>query len=270
MIRLLFVAVLCLHFGQAFGQLTIGKTAVVKGVVVSEGVGVPYAHVYFAGTEIGTVTNSFGEFEIRVPDGSETSNLVLTVSGIGFRTYNAPAASLSIHGTVIELVPDVIQLAELIVTAKNDSAVEILERAVGAVRKNFPRKRHQLEAFYRELSVRDTIYTRLIEAAVLIDEPSYKPGSVDSENLSVAGNRIQIMEMRKSDDNRTYDRIAWLYNKIFGEKNDIYAVLDDNLVRYIGRKGSHYLSKDFLSQYDIQMVDVTKNDGDLIYVIRLE
>ncbi len=263
----IFLVVLC--YDLSAQDAIMHETISVKGSVHSDGIPVAYANVYVEDTAYGTVTNEDGDFLLRIPTGQKPKDALVVISSIGFESKKMRLDELIGQERVITIAPATYQLDEVVVQAKKDSAIIILEKAITGIKTNYPRKRHLIEAFYRELSVKDTVYTRLIEAAILVDEPGYKGNTVDSDNLSVEGNRVKIIGIRKSEDNREYDLLGWAFTKAFGEKNDIYGILDDNYVRFIGKKNNHFMSKKFLLEYDVEIIDETSFESKPVVVLRL-
>src|SRR5690606_28444310 len=160
-------------------------------------------------------------------------------------------------------------LKEVAVVEQVDSGLVILKKAIKAIDENYPTRKHLLEGFYRELSVRDTVYTRLIEASILVQERSYSRKSFDKETLDISGSRVQIQALRKSDDYRTYDKAGSVMNFVFGSKNDLYEIFEDNYIRFLGIKSPHFLSDNFLKDYEITLKGKTELDGEVVYVVQL-
>ncbi len=224
------------------------------------------AHVYFQDKPLGTVTSRLGFFELNIP--LYYLNQQLTISSMGYRSAKL-AISSSQHKLILLLSPVSTLLNEIMIRDKIDSGRIILKKAINAIEENYPRKKHSIEGFYRELSIRDTTYTRLIEAAIIVQENGYNRKAYDKETLDVKKSRVQIIELRKSDDGRTYDNMGFALNVIFGEKNDLYEILEDNYIRFLGMKSPHFLSDNFLKDYDISLKGVTEMNGQIVYIVSL-
>ncbi|MEK6782960.1 MAG: carboxypeptidase-like regulatory domain-containing protein [Bacteroidota bacterium] len=257
-----------LNINAAAQSESDSETFNVSGWVYSGEMLVPYAHIYIEGTNYGTVSNINGEFLLKVPIHLGDQVKVI-ISCIGFESAIFRVNELIKKKRIISLVQATYLIPELVVVSKLDSATIILKKAIAAIKDNYPKKRHQIEAFYRELSIKDTAYTRLIEASILVDEPNYKGLKVNKEDLSIEGNRVKVLQLRKSEDNRAYDLLGWAFTKALGERNDIYAILDDNYVRFIGRNTDHFLSQKFLKEYDIDIVGKTTFEGNPVVILSL-
>ncbi len=247
-----------------------GQVIDVTGFLYDSLSGLPIesGHIFIEDSAVGTISAKSGEFELKVPNGYRDA--MVTISCMGYKRKVQPVNTFANNQRIILLVPGVTVLNEVNITSEIDSGYFILNKAIKAVENNYPRKRHQLEGFYRELSVRDTTYTRLIEASIIIEETGYQRTSFDRNDLDMTKSKIKIRELRKSDDNRTYDKIGALYNYVFGEKNDLYEILEDNYIRFLGTKSAHFLSTNFMKEYDIRLAGTTEHNGKNVYVIMLD
>ena len=87
---------------------------------------------------------------------------------------------------------------EVIVKGSFDSAAWYVEQAIKNIRKNYPRKKHSQIAFYREATIRDTTYARMLDAIVLLSERGINIKSEDT--------KYEILRLRKTKDDRD---ISW-------------------------------------------------------------
>src|SRR5690606_13653244 len=119
----------------------------------------------------------------------------------------------------IKLEPTAITLKEVVVSSTDfDSAKYILNTAIKFSKFNYPHKTHILEGFFREISFVDTLYNRLIESAIRVQEVGYQKNTFDETNLEFTRNKIEVIELRKSDDFRSKDNST----KMFGDNNELY------------------------------------------------
>jgi len=128
-------------------------------------------------------------------------------------------------------------------------------------------QRYLFDAFYREVSIKDTLYSRLIEAAIQVDAVGYKKASYDKDELIQKNLRVRLIELRKSDDYREYNLSG--LNSPFGEKNEIYEILNDNYLRFLGKKGNHFLNRRFLDSYNYQLLEMTAYNDQVVHHIQL-
>ena len=91
-------------------QAVLAQSKQIKGTVLDEsGMGFPGATVTVKGTSVGTVTDTKGNFQINMPDGSKT----LVIKVVGYATESVTAAD----GMMVQLQPTTKQLNETVVTA---------------------------------------------------------------------------------------------------------------------------------------------------------
>jgi hypothetical protein len=224
-----------------------------------------YAHAYIAGTFIGTVANSLGEFQLVVPDSVGTP--FLSVSHLGYRSITRKLQWDS--SNVILLRPSPYELEEITISNGFDSAGYILDNAVRLISFNYPRKLHQLEGFFREISLKDTSYSRLVEAAVLIQEVGYQVNTYNDESLALERNRVKVIELRKSDSFRESNLSSKILTALFGDRNELYSLLDNNFVRILGKKSNHSLSRKGIKNFDVEYIDRTEWENESVYVLEL-
>lgn len=102
----------------------------------------PNVNLFFKQAKRGTVTNSDGQFRLRLPETGDT----LTASCIGYETQAIPIAQ-DRHTLSIRLVPADVPLNEVIVT--NLSARELLQKAIEKIPQNYPQTEFLTNIFYR-------------------------------------------------------------------------------------------------------------------------
>ena len=197
-----------------------------NGIVLTAkgSVPVPYAHVGIPTRGMGVVSNEVGAFTLNYPTAYAKDSL--KVSCLGFKTYTVALAKLRLEDTlIIHLKPEVLELAEAMVKPHSDSGRMIVREALKRLKKNYPSKMHQLNAFYREKvqSQDDHRYTRLMEGMVDIQD-----GGIDSDPKSI---RIRVNEYRKSNNlaKQTLGQRAW--DMMFNRDNFLYDILTRDPVR---------------------------------------
>jgi outer membrane receptor for ferrienterochelin and colicins len=105
------------------------QTYTIKGTVTSEGEELPYVHVMLKGTNLGVVTDESGFYQMSgVPGGSH----VVEAQAVGYKKESVPVQIDEQEEFVkFELMPDVMQLEQIVVTAsrnevnKNDAPVVV-------------------------------------------------------------------------------------------------------------------------------------------------
>jgi hypothetical protein len=147
-------------------------------------------------TNISTITNSEGDFLLKVPNKYLESKVV--VSMLGYNTRVIPVSNLSETGNKIKLYVAVTQLSAVSISAYKD--------AKSLVRKVFKKKNNNVQnesvfmtAFYRETIKRRNRNVSLTEAVVNI---------LKQPNTSELRDAIQLGKARKSTDYRRLDTVS--------------------------------------------------------------
>lgn len=270
-----FAIVLLLFANVSFAVSQISDSlAVIEGHVYSEEEEpLAFSHVYLVGTSYGTVTNMDGGFVLKFKKSPSNLEGKVRISSIGYESIEIDVNNLA-HNGYYTLKRSTVLLTEVVVSdsmahGNIDSARFFLDMAIGNIKVNYTKKRHQMEAFFREVSIRDTTYTRLVECALLIDDPGYRRSAVSSEQYSTDYN-IQVFGMRKSDDHITNSVMASLYNTVFGKTNSIYSTLNNNYVKFIGViENNHIFSKKSLDNYMVTIEEYSKYEGNDLVLLKL-
>jgi len=251
-------------------QLLIPETFQIQGIVKSEigGLGIPYVHVYVAGSAFGTVTNSEGEYEVKIPYSS--SPIKVCVSGVGFQKEIFEVQRQLNQEMNFLLKEAVYELNAVVITGNSvDSASLIYNTAVHFIRFNYPSKSHLIEGFFREVSLKDTAYTRLIEASIRVQEVGYQRNYFSNEGETK--NRVKILELRKSDDFKHYDVVDKLFVSAMGEQNELYTIFQKNYVRTISEEiENRILTRRHIALLDKNYEGHTIFDGEKVFVISMQ
>ena len=147
-------------------------------------------------TNISTITNSEGQFTLKVPDKYLDSKVV--ISSLGYSTRVLPLSELSAKDNTIALYQAVIELSSVSISA--------YKNAENLVRKVFKEKSKTLQkesvfmtAFYRETIKRRSRNVSLTEAVVNILK---QPHSSSQRDI------IQLGKSRKSTDYKRLDTVS--------------------------------------------------------------
>ena len=239
---------------------------------------IAYAHVGIPARGMGVVSNEVGAFMLNYPAAYAKDSL--KVSCLGFKTYTIALSKVQQEDTLrIYLKPEVLELAEMIIKPHSDSGRMILSEALKRLKKNYPTKMHQLNAFYREkVQSRDDYgYTRLMEGMVDIQD-----WGIDSDPQRI---RVRVNEYRKSNNlaKQTLGQRAWYL--VFGKDTPLYDILVQDPVRihvhnvrtvndYGGQKWAHNSRRYWLGEIlkspkaSVRLVDVTSYDGEQVYWLK--
>jgi len=274
----LFLAVFILQgiFSLAMAQQHFQLNGIV--LTAKGSIPVPYAHVGIPARGMGVVSNEVGAFTLNYPAAYAKDSL--KVSCLGFKTYTVALSKVQQDDTLrIYLKPEVLELAEMIIKPHSDSGRMILREALKRLKKNYPTKMHQLNAFYREkVQSRDDYgYTRLMEGMVDIQD-----WGIDSDPQRI---RIRVNEYRKSNNlaKQTLGQRAWYL--VFGKDTPLYDILVQDPVRvhthnertvnnYAGEKSANNSRRYWLGEIlknpksSVRVVDVTTYDGQQVYHLK--
>ncbi len=217
-----------------------------KGSVIDQESRAPlaFASLSLEGTNIATVTNSDGEFSLKVP-----KNLIegkVTVSFIGYKNKIVNLSQFKPEKTKIELELLIIAINEIRVFPKDP---ELLIRAVMNKRaENYFSDPTSMTAFYRETIKKRKTYVSLSEAVV---EISKQPYTTEKSDL------VQIYKARKSTD---YTRLDTLTFKLQGGP---YT----NLYEDIMKNPEMVFTDDMLGNYEFKIENISKINDRLMYVL---
>ena len=203
-----------------------------------------FASLTLNGTNIATVTNSEGEFVLKVPKNLTEGKV--TVSFIGYKNKIMNLSEFKPEKTRIELEMMVVSLNEISVFPKDP---ELLIRAVMNKRaENYFNDQTLMSAFYRETIKKKKTYVSLSEAVVEIHKQPYMSSRVDA---------AQLYKARKSTD---YTKLDTLTFKLMGGP---YTTLYLDIMK----NPEMVFTDDMIGNYEFNLENITKINDRLIYVL---
>ena len=235
-------------------------------------VSVEFAHIYVKNSTIGTYTNSQGQFTLNYPD--TLANDTLLISRIGYHSYSLPLSKVMLNDTLkVYLNESAMNLKEVVIKDNRDSVAAIVKKVLKYIRKNYPTRIHYLEGFYRDMSLKGTTYTRLIEASVGVTENSYS-----KENTHT---KVKIRQLRKSEDYREYSFKHQLYEIAMWKmakaawdlewNNNIYKLLNMNYPKVNKKKITIWAKEyNFIEAFEFEITDVSEADSTAYYHINFQ
>jgi hypothetical protein len=220
-----------------------------KGKVVDKETLVPlvFASVTVKETNIATITNIDGEFQIKVPESEKTKNL--EISFIGYKNRVIPISELKNSGfkNIFALETAPIPIGEIIV--KPMMPDEIVEKMIGSINRNYPDKPNLMTAFYRETIRKNRTYVSIGEALVEVFKAPY------NSDLRFDGSKIY--KGRKSSDSEKMDTV------LFKLQGGPVTALDLDLVK----NPEAILTRDAMKYYDYKLSGVIEIDGKPHFVV---
>lgn len=204
-----------------------------------------FANVYVDGSGLGTVTNSEGEFVIKIP--AEKYNAKLGVTFLGYSSTILSIKELNSEGNIIALQPSPIPIDEVIVRSGN--ALELVEGALKNIQNNYQSTPEKQIGFYRETIKQNRYYIEVAEAVLDVYKASY------TDNFDF--DRVKIYKGRKSQDVKKMDTILFKFQG--GPKTSF--LLD------VIKTPGNILSNDMLEFYDFNLAGMTKINNRNSYII---
>jgi len=217
-----------------------------RAKIVDKKTGTPlaYASIVVVGLNISTISNSEGEFSLKIS--KDVDNPKVIVSFLGFKDKTIALADLKREKARIELEPTLIELPELNVISKD---AELLMRAVLEKRGvNYFNTQTLMTAFYRETIKKNRSYVSLSEAVVEVNKQPYTSSRSDA---------VKLYKARKKADYSKLDTVTFKLQG--GPFSSLY--LD------IMKNPDYLFTSDIFSTYEFTFDRSTHTDNRLIYVI---
>ncbi|WP_375323944.1 carboxypeptidase-like regulatory domain-containing protein [Flagellimonas sp. GZD32] len=205
-----------------------------------------FATLTVEGTNISTITNTEGNFLLKIPKNIDSNNVI--VSFLGYKTESIPITSMKEEGNEISLTVSVTQLSEININAPKDA--KALVRATMSKRDdNYFNDPSLMTAFYRETIKKRRKNVSLAEAVVNIYKSSY---------TSTKDDAVELYKARKSTDYSKLDTVALKLQG--GPYNTLYV----DIMKY----PEYIFSSESIDDYKFTFDRSTRINDKLIYVIR--
>ena len=152
---------------------------------------IPFCTISVKGAQIGTCSNSQGEFIFHCPDSLKAYDLMFR--SIGYKTKPIQLKLLADKEIMtIYLEPELYEIPEINVSSNQLSATDIIRHVIRKMRKNYPRNSYYMEGFLRDrcFNLIDNTNTRLTEAAVEIVKKEF--GNTNNAD------KVKVTEIRNS------------------------------------------------------------------------
>lgn len=221
-----------------------------KGEVVDNRTGdeIASAYLILEGTNISTITNSEGEFSLKIP--INITEGTITTSYLGFQSKTLPLSYFQKEGTKVQLEETVEPLSEITLFDGGD-AVNLVRKMFEKRGDNYIDDHALMTAFYRETIKKRRRNVSLSEAVVKIHK--YPVGSNQDDDIA-------LYKARKSTD---YERLDTLALKLRGGP---YNALYIDVIKY----PQFLMDPDQLFEYTFSFDDPTRMDNKNLYVVNFE
>lgn len=203
-----------------------------------------FATIALIGTNISTVTNSEGEFSIKVPNNKQDGQLML--SYIGYKNKVISLKELKPENNTITLDPYNIALGEVIVST-NDAEL-LFKQVLQRREQNYSEDQNLMTGFYRETIKKRKTYLSLSESVVEIEKQPY---------MSNADDFIQLFKGRKNTD---YTKLDTLTFKLQGGP---YTTIFLDIMKY----PDIIFTDNPLANYTFSLENNTQIDNKKVYVL---
>ncbi len=247
------------------------------------------ASVYIKNTTIGTISNSDGNFALKVP--KEHLNDTLVISSIGYKSYKVVIEGFE-NGSDIFLEEDVASLDEVVIVAdpRPTTGNGIVQKAIERLPANLPEQAYLQKGFLRHKERNKKEYKWLIESAITLYDSSYAAGAKDFIKINVDETR-KSYDLRDIDSLFTYsaylksigsnagnvnlnsvkksaliNAIKWNDSRVNGLENLFKGKL--NLLRNSNTTGA-LLGKNMLEKHEFNLDTILVDNGRKIYKIKI-
>lgn len=207
-----------------------------------------FATLAVEGTNISTITNTEGDFILKIPESVNDGTVI--VSFLGYESKNILLSDLSPDKNKIELSVSVTQLSEVNINAPKDAAA-LVRQALARKGDNYFDDPTLMTAFYRETIKKRRKNVSLSEAVVNIYKTPYN---------SLRRDAVELYKARKSTDYSKLDTVALKLQG--GPFNALYVDIM-KYPEYIFAEGS-------IDDYRFAFSRSTRIKDRLIYVIKFD
>ena len=251
----LFTAIILLWIGcfgttVAYAQDNQQSYHQYKGEVIDSNTKKPlvFATIALGGTNISTITNTEGQFSLKVPDDVKGDHVL--ISFLGYKSKSIPLLQLSEDQNRIPMEVSVTELPEVNISIPKDAAAFVRE-AMTRKGENYFVDPTQMTAFYRETIKKGKKNVSLSEAVVNIYKMPYTSSRKDL---------VQLYKARKSTD---YSKLDTLVLKLQGGP---YNALYVDIMKY----PQYIFPAETMSEYIFTFDRSTTINNKLIYVINFK
>jgi CarboxypepD_reg-like domain len=207
-----------------------------------------FADLVINNSNISTVTNTDGEFLLKIPDYLLES--AVTFSHLGYEKKEIKISDIE-NGKEIALAPSIIELDEVKIISKFKDAEFLVRETLAKKSTLYNNDNTLMTAFYRETIKKRRKNASLSEAVVQIHKQPYKNRRDDD---------IELIKARKNTD---YSRLDTLALKLQGGP---FSNLYVDLIKYT----QFIFDNDDMKSYDFSFDESTQIDKNPVYVVKFK
>ena len=207
-----------------------------------------FAHILLEGTNIGTVSNTDGEFLLKIPASNINGNIFVT--SLGYKNLVISIPELQRIGNEIQLEITRYPIKELIV--KQINVIDLLNEVRRNIPRNYGINPAMFTSFYRETIKQNRNYVAVSEAVFDIYKAPYTLFSEDD--------RIKIFKGRKSQNVEKMDTILF---KLQGGPYNLF-ILD------VAKHFNEIIPDEYFGYYNFKYEGIESNQDRDVYIISFD
>jgi hypothetical protein len=231
-------------------QSVYGTSVYITGIIIDDESRepLPYATIALKNNGKGTITNSNGEFGLKITP--ELSNDTLSVSYLGYLSREMAVKQAIGNNLTISMKRDYISIPEIII--RNQIPQEIIQRSQKAISQNYGDTPSLMTGFYREGVLRKNELQTYSEAVLQIYKSSYSG--------TLLGDQIKVYRSRKIENANREDTLAVRLKAGLSTSLELDGV----------KNTFDFLSYETRSDYIFRLTDIVTYDDESVYVIDFE
>ena len=225
------------------------KYDVYKGKVQDSKTNEPlmFATIAVKGVNVATVSNSDGEFLLKIAKDLPVSKIEITY--IGYKNLEVSISSLKDKKNILKLESVTIPLDQINIYPLDP--LFLVKSILAKIGQNYPKDPNMMKGFYRETIKKNRTYVAISEAIVNIHKAGYR---------QLKDDQVQIYKGRKSQDVKKMDTLLF---KLQGGPNT-------SLLLDVVKNPYNLLSDDFIENYNFSIKSITKINDKIHYVIEFK
>ncbi|TWW02275.1 M1 family aminopeptidase [Chitinophaga pinensis] len=250
--RFLLLVCLLLNGLMIYGQ---DRFIIISGIITDASTHkpIPSANIQLKNSSTGTISNNLGTFTFKIPERLVTDSVL--ISCIGYRSMTRLFTTTN-QQVQVALTPAVISLPEVAIHVQ--SGLEILQKAIAAITRNYDTTDTRMTAFYREDIHFDNDTLNYNESVLDV----FKTFRRDKEHRD----QIRIIKGRKipAPPNNDPQFYGWIGNIT----NTAYSSLGEDIIKYNNVKNSILAPHNF-RYYNYTLAETIAEGERQLLVIRI-
>ena len=203
-----------------------------------------FASITVTGSNISTISNSEGDFSIKIPIDRQDASLI--ISFLGYKEKVISIKDLKQEKNILYLEPINILLKEVVVNAMD--ANKLFSNVLNNRSKNYGDSAIKMVGFYRESIKKRRTYVSVLESIVDIEKMSFSSGIQD---------QVDILKGRKNVD---YSKLDTINFKLEG---GLYTALFIDLIK----DPTNIFSENVFDLYNFRFEDITQINDKQVFII---